>query len=83
MGCSCQKVRTEHIQVIYVFLTIWYHFRDTKNGGPVHWIHENHVCFKGCNKKTHHCCKNVPEGDVCKADPINEETGFDKNVMPG
>jgi len=43
----------------------------TKRGGPIFWIHENHVC-PDCNvasiKDNNKCCKDVPEGQFCKAD---------------
>ena len=54
------------------------HFRDTFNGGPVHWIHENYVCPNCVKSPDNGCCKNVPEGQFCKADTINIEE--DPNV---
>ena len=46
-------------------------FRDTYNGGPVHWIHENYRCPNCYTTPENHCCKNVPDGQFCKADSVD------------
>ena len=39
----------------------YFQFRDTKNGGPVHWIHENYVCKNNCLSPTSGLCCYKPE----------------------
>ena len=60
-------------------------FRDTKNGGPVHWIHESYVC-PNCAKQPgtrrqrnmfRKCCTNNPNPEVnaCKTNrPQGDDT---------
>ena len=56
---------------------------STQRGGPIFWIHENHVC-PDCNRETFQntaCCQNVPTGQFCNADragPEEEDTGINK-----
>ena len=53
----------------------------TERGGPIFWIHENHVC-PDCNRgvfNSNACCQNVPAGQFCQADragPEEEDTGI-------
>ena len=55
-------------------------YRDTKNGGPVHWIHENYQC-PNCNKDLENsCCKNT-QGGFCKADSVSIEDDNDVNII--
>jgi len=48
----------------------------TKRGGPVFWIHENLVC-PDCTRddirENDKCCRDVPEGQFCKADRAGPE----------
>jgi len=54
--------------------------KDTKNGGPVHWIHENYQC-PNCNKDSENsCCQNT-QGGFCRADSVSIED--DQNVNGG
>jgi len=55
--------------------------KDTPNGGPVHWIHENYQCQNCWKKPDHTCCKNKQEGQFCKANGVTEED--DKNINTG
>ena len=57
------------------FQKFHYHYRDTKNGGPVHWISENYQCKDLCKTDEHNCCLDV---GVCKADSVLMED--DPNV---
>ena len=59
--------------------------RDTKNGGPVFWIHETYRCKEPCGKYASlaeadkpHCCRNVPEGRFCR--PDSDKMEDDPNV---
>ena len=48
------------------------HYRgDTKNGGPVAWISESHVCPNCVASPGHSCCQAVPPGQFCRADSNN------------
>ena len=46
--------------------------RDTKNGGPVHWIHENYQnrrkCFRQQHVDRYDCCLGI---GVFQADSVN------------
>ena len=64
--------------------------KDTKNGGPVFWIHETYRCIdsKTCEEFSHlpeeerpEQCKNLPEGHLCQADSDLMED--DPNIMGG
>ena len=46
---------------------------DTKNGGPVHWIHENYNCPNCAAGSDDKCCQNVPENQFCLADSTDIE----------
>ena len=53
--------------------------RDTPNGGPVHWIHQNYVCPNCVTEPHQHanydkCCRDNPNPEVnfCKPDPGRE-----------
>jgi len=53
--------------------------KDTKNGGPVHWIHENYQC-PNCNKDLENsCCQNAEAGQFCKADGVSIDDDPDVN----
>ena len=56
-------------------------FRDTLNGGPVHWIHENYRCPNCYEKPNHHCCQNVPAGQFCKADSVDIKDDPDVSIF--
>ena len=52
--------------------------RETKNGGPVHWIHENYRCPNCKDRdKDDPCCQNVPEGFECHPDSVDIEDDDD------
>ena len=86
MGGTCQKVSnfkkstyTDNRNCFNLKICLIYcHFRDTFNGGPVHWIHENYVCPNCVKSPNDGCCKNVPEGQFCKSDTMTIEE--DPNV---
>merc|ERR1719189_2095602 len=44
--------------------------KDTKNGGPVHWIHENYQCPNCQDPSSNTCCQNT-NGGYCKADSVS------------
>ena len=50
--------------------------KDTKNGGPVHWISENYQCKEKCKTSEPYCCLDV---GVCRADSVAYEDDPDIN----
>ena len=54
-----------------------FYSRDTKNGGPVHWIHNNYACPNCVKNPDNKCCQDVPEGHFCKPDSYNIEQDND------
>ena len=78
MGSPYQKVSSK-IKVYFIFskyLFLIFLNRDTKNGGPVHWIHENYQC-PNCNKDSENsCCQNT-QGGFCRADSVSIENDPD------
>ena len=69
MGCSCERVRFKVFTTVKRFFKSI--FRDTHNGGPVHWIHENYRCPNCHFWPEDPCCQNVPDGQSCKADSLD------------
>ena len=61
------------------FTTLFYTDRDTKNGGPVHWIHENYQCPNCKNPSSNTCCQNT-NGGYCKADSVSMADDPDVNM---
>lgn len=61
-----------------------YLYSLTKNNGPVHWIHENYICWPpNCeNSPDDECCQNVPEKQACKADTYDAEEENGIQVSP-
>ena len=43
----------------------------TENDGPFFWIHLNYACPNCVWEPGNNCCKNVPEGQFCKADSVD------------
>ena len=54
--------------------------KDTPNGGPVHWLHENYVCPNCVATPNDSCCQNVQPGNFCNADSPDIST--DSDVIP-
>lgn len=54
--------------------------KDTVNGGPVQWIHENYACPNCVANPGSTCCTDVPEGHFCKPDA---DTVEDDNKVNG
>ena len=57
--------------------------RETHNGGPAHWIHENYQC-PNCAQEVemaeNSCCQNVPKGQFCHSDSPTIETDPDVSL---
>ena len=53
--------------------------RDTKNGGPVQWIHENYACPNCVRSPDDRCCNNIndPSVNFCTPDATN---GYELSV---
>ena len=52
----------------------------TNRGGPVLWLHQNLVCPalynpREMNKEDQACVDEAPEGQLCRADPVDGGTG--------
>ena len=50
--------------------------RDTKNGGPIHWIHENYMCPGDLTDS----CYQDTDGGFCKADSVSIEDDPEVNL---
>ena len=67
-------------------------YRFTRNGGPVHWIHENYAC-PNCKRDVDledalhlDCCTNKPSENFCRPDnnrTINSSISSDNNINWG
>ena len=70
MGCSCSKVKSRFLQKLTHLRQFQSKIRDTINGGPVHWIHENYICWPpNCQTNPYDsCCQNLSDDQTCKAD---------------
>ena len=73
-----QKLKFTFFFSKYLFLIFLN--RDTKNGGPVHWIHENYQC-PNCNKDSENsCCQNT-QGGFCRADSVSIKNDQDVKFL--
>ena len=59
-------------------------FGETKNAGPVTWVHENYRCPNCEIEFEDACCKNIPQGNFCvpDADTFEEDTQVDSKYGP-